>query len=354
MLVILGGSSPWTVVLLRRLDIDQVLLVGRDQAALRALQAFSKHRVRPKVHISTQVEESLSRASAILCQARIGGWQGRAADEAQAQRWGALGDETVGIGGVRSAMRAKASIARWARVAQGVPVVMFTNPTDLLTRLWRENSGGHCVSVCEIPTQMLRRLPPGSKYLGVNHLGIAVAPDGSRHLSRWLRIADDLVHHVSAQRESPPVRAKIVHGLTIELREAIAQQDEQLVDRVLALRYPHWHELLVVPVLESLLTGRRFRGVVGLPNGDRLPAAHPEVIVESTGSTNRPEPLDMPDHIIEEVTRLAHARQLAWECIMNLSPHTLKRLLAVDPFTVGVGYAPDLLAWLSTESAMYR
>src|SRR5580693_1645308 len=161
MLVVLGGSSPWTVELLARLQTDEVILVGRNEPALHALARFARTEIGTTVEATTDVWDALSRATLILCQARVGGWEGRCSDETEASQWGAYGDESLGIGALRSAMRSQALVASWARAAPGVPTLMFSNPVDLLARCWAEHSHGACISVCETPTLLMRRLPSG-------------------------------------------------------------------------------------------------------------------------------------------------------------------------------------------------
>jgi len=344
MLVVLGGSSPWTVDLVERLEPDRILLVGQNHGLLVALRRFLRARSASKVEYSTEPERALRRASVVLCQVRVGGWAGRRTDEATPPIWGGYGDETLGIGGLRAALRASPLLATWARAAGSAPVVMLSNPTDLLTRLWRLHSGGPALSVCEAPTELLMNLPQSTRYFGVNHLGWALTPDGRRVPTRWMAAAD-LSRAVRAQRACTWQRADQLSYLSGALEHAIVSGDHDRFDALIQRRSLTWYELVVVPVLRALLKNAHFSGVIGLPNEGRLPSLAPDVILESlsTVSTGAAAPAELA----EDVTALAESRQRAWEVLLEPTPRRLTHFTEADPFSAGARYPPGLLSWMT-------
>lgn len=347
MLIVLGGSSPWTVELVESLEPEQAMLVGRNAAALDAMRGFLRKRCPTRIAVSTDPETALRQASVVLCQARIGGWTGRREDEATPPGWGGYGDETLGIGGLRSAMRASRTLARWAAIAQQAPTVMLTNPTDLLTRWWSVHSGAPAISVCEAPTELIGGLPAGTGYLGVNHLGWALTPDGRRIPTRWLSIAEDVRQRVGQQRQRPPGRADELSTLSRALGRAIVAMDHRQFDALIVKRAPRWYDSIVVPVLRALLRREPFFGVVGLPNNGRLPLLPTEVIVESPASLDGS--LVFPTSLVEDVTALAQSRQLAWEVMVDPTHERLMRYTEADPFSAGARYPANLLSWIMGE-----
>lgn len=346
MLVVLGGSSPWTVHLIERLDPPHAVLVGRDARALAALRGFLRARCATSVQVSTDPESALRRASVVLCQARIGGWPGRREDERGPPRWGGYGDETLGLGGLRGALRACRTLAGWARVAKHAPVVMLSNPTDLLTRWWSHHSEAEAISVCEVPTELMTAAPAGSRYLGVNHLGWAVTPSGDRIPTRWMRVADDLERHAMRQQAARANRADWLAALSLALRCAIAAGDHGRFDALVRHRPPHWYGTLVVPVLHALLRGHPFSGIVGLPNAGRLPSASSQVVVESTGSLAAPSRDEVPRQLVSDVAHLADVRERAWDVLLKPTADRLYDYMAADPFSDGARYSPAVLSWL--------
>jgi alpha-galactosidase/6-phospho-beta-glucosidase family protein len=349
MLVVLGGSTPWTIPLIAGLEVDQIALVGRNPSSLRAIRRYTQDQTTAKVLLFTDPLKALSQATLVLCQARIGGAAGRAADERGSRARSVWADETLGLGGLRSALRARSVLAGWARAANGVPALIFTNPTDLLARWWASHSGGPTVSLCEVPTALLASRPPGTRYLGINHLGFAVTADGELLPTKWITLLQDLPGEIRKQRSAPHVRAEIVATMTTRLRRAMVDGDRPQVERLLAERPVNWHDQLVIPVIESILGGRRFRGVVGLPNERRLPNIASDVFVESIGSPLTPEQLGVEVKVTPTITELAVARERAWRCLVDLNEDTLRAYLSSDPFVAGLDYRSDLLHWLRSE-----
>ncbi len=344
MLVVLGGSSPWTVELIERLEPDDALLVGQNVRLLSAMRRFLLSRSRCRVETSTDPNEALRRATVVLCQVRIGGWPGRRIDESAPLQWGAYGDETLGVGGLRAASRASSVLAEWARSAGDVPAVMLTNPTDLLTRWWRLHSGGPVVSVCEAPTEMLDRLPCGTRYLGVNHLGWALTPSGRRVPSRWLGVAENLARAIRDQRAKPRERADELVALTRSLESTITGENHGHFDRLITRRNLSWYRTIVVPVLRALLRGDHFLGVIGMPNEGRLPGLPGDIIVEGHATIEASE--QAPAALVDGVARLAESRQRAWEVLVGPTTERLARFTSSDPFSTGAKYPPDLLSWI--------
>lgn len=347
MLVVLGGSSPWTVELIERLEPEKALLVGQNGDALTALRRFLRGRCTTAVDISTDPVAALGEASVVLCQARIGGWRGRREDEATPPTWGGYGDETLGVGGLRAAIRASKTLSRWARAAPSAPTVMLSNPTDLLTRWWQLHSDVPAISVCEAPTELINDLPEGTTYLGVNHLGWALTPDGQRIPTRWLPIAGELQRRVRRQRARSAHRADELLTLSRALNRAIATADHEQFDALINRRIPRWYDSIVVPVLRGLLEGEPFFGVVGLPNAGRLPSLPAEMIVESPTTLDGNG--DAPVELIKDVTALAESRQLAWEVLIEPTRKRLLQYTEADPFSTGAKYPPDLLSWIMGE-----
>lgn len=349
MLVVLGGSTPWTIPLIAGLEIDQIALVGRNSSSLQAIRRYTQDQTEAKVLLFTDPLKALSKATLVLCQARIGGAAGRAADEQGSRARSVWADETLGLGGLRSALRARSVLAKWATAARGVPALIFTNPTDLLARWWAGHSGGPTISLCEVPTALLASRPPGTRYLGINHLGIAVTSAGELFPTKWITLLQDLPGEIRKQRSEPHVRAEVVAGMTTRLRRAMIAEDRAQVERLLAERPVNWHDQLVIPVIEAILGGRRFRGVVGLPNERRLPGIRSDLFVESIGSPLTPEPLGVEVKVTSTITDFAAARERAWNCLVDLNEDTLQAYLSSDPFVAGLAYSSDLLHWLRSE-----
>lgn len=138
----------------------------------------------PAVTATTDLDEALRGADFVFSAIRVGGLEGRAADERVALAEGVLGQETVGAGGIAYGLRTvpvAVDIAR--RVRQLAPdawVINFTNPAGLVTEAMSRHIGDRVIGICDSPVGLGRRVArmlggnPDEAfidYVGLNHLG---------------------------------------------------------------------------------------------------------------------------------------------------------------------------------------
>ena len=164
---------------------------------------------------TTDLDTALRGADVIFAALRVGGLDGRVADERSALDAGVIGQETVGAGGLSYAARAVPVVDTIARrVAELAPeawVISMTNPAGIVTEVMAATLGPRVVGVCDSPTGLVRRacaaagVDPGIRlaqvpdgvevdYLGLNHLGWlrALRVDGIDRLPGLLADPDAL------------------------------------------------------------------------------------------------------------------------------------------------------------------
>ncbi|GAA3923301.1 6-phospho-beta-glucosidase [Streptomyces gulbargensis] len=138
----------------------------------------------PAVTATTDLDEALRGADFVFSAIRVGGLEGRAADERIALAEGVLGQETVGAGGIAYGLRTVPVAVRIARriaaLAPDAWVINFTNPAGLVTEAMSRILGGRVVGICDSPVGLGRRVArvlgadPDEAwidYVGLNHLG---------------------------------------------------------------------------------------------------------------------------------------------------------------------------------------
>ncbi|WP_405487140.1 6-phospho-beta-glucosidase [Streptomyces sp. NBC_00096] len=138
----------------------------------------------PAVTATTDLDEALRGADFVFSAIRVGGLEGRAADERIALAEGVLGQETVGAGGIAYGLRtvpvAREIARRVARNAPGAWVINFTNPAGVVTEAMAEELGDRVIGICDSPVGLGRRIARllGARpeeawidYVGLNHLG---------------------------------------------------------------------------------------------------------------------------------------------------------------------------------------
>lgn len=169
--------------------VTQVTLHDVDPDRLRAITGVLREQATgvpdaPAVHATTDLDEALRGADFVFSAIRVGGLEGRAADERVALAEGVLGQETVGAGGIAYGLRTvpvATHIARRVRdVAPDAWVINFTNPAGLVTEAMSRILGDRVIGICDSPVGLARRVArvlgadpadAWADYVGLNHLG---------------------------------------------------------------------------------------------------------------------------------------------------------------------------------------
>lgn len=172
--------------------VSRVTLYDEDPARLAAMArvladqaAASGAADAPEVTATRDLDEALRGADFVFSAIRVGGLEGRAADERIALAEGVLGQETVGAGGIAYGLRtvpvARELARRIARNAPDAWVINFTNPAGVVTEAMSEELGGRVIGICDSPVGLGRRIarllgvarPQEAwiDYVGLNHLG---------------------------------------------------------------------------------------------------------------------------------------------------------------------------------------
>jgi 6-phospho-beta-glucosidase len=193
----IGGGSTYTPELVQgyierheRLDLDELWLVDIDAARLETVGGFARRMVAAagepfQVRLTTDRCEALEGADFVTTQLRVGGMAARREDEHLGRRWGLVGQETTGIGGMANALRTVPVILSIAedvgKLCPAAWLINFTNPSGLVTEaLQRYAPDVRSVGLCNGPIGYQMRIakrisledPFGVHldYLGLNHL----------------------------------------------------------------------------------------------------------------------------------------------------------------------------------------
>ena len=164
-----------------RLDVMRLVLSAQaDQVAADAGQPVAP----PTVTATTDLDAALEGADFVFSAMRVGGLEGRTADERIALDLGLLGQETTGPGGVGYGLRtvpvALDVAERVRRLAPDAWVINFTNPAGLVTQAMQSVLGNRVVGICDSPLGLAKRAAGALghdlddleiDYAGLNHLG---------------------------------------------------------------------------------------------------------------------------------------------------------------------------------------
>ena len=165
---VIGGGSSYTPELisgfLDRLDsfpLTELWLMDISTERLAVVGGFAQRMVAAKgnpfaVHLSVDQREAVQGTSYVITQLRVGGMASRREDEYLGRRYGLIGQETTGVGGMAKALRTIPIVLDVAKeIAQVAPsalLVNFTNPAGLVTEaLSRFAPDVPSVGVCNGP-----------------------------------------------------------------------------------------------------------------------------------------------------------------------------------------------------------
>ncbi|NOX60368.1 MAG: 6-phospho-beta-glucosidase [Chloroflexi bacterium] len=203
---VIGGGSSYTPELVQgfldrveTFPLDELWLVDISQERLEIVGGFAQRMAQARgapfrVRTTTNRLQGLESASYVLTQLRVGGMAARREDEYLGRRWGLVGQETTGVGGMAKALRTIPVIldiaADMRQVARGALLVNFTNPAGLITEaLSRYAADIPAVGVCNVPiTAKMTLIQKLEKRLGrdIDPQGAQLDTLGLNHLS-WHR-----------------------------------------------------------------------------------------------------------------------------------------------------------------------
>jgi 6-phospho-beta-glucosidase len=394
-LVVLGGSSPFTVGLVDAL-VDalgaapgdatpvvqplRLVLVGRDADHLEIVATYAQRRLADagwRCSASLDAASALDGAWGVLHQIRYGDLALRAATERLCRAHGVAADETLGPAALLTAVLSRREIDRTTALIERhcaqAWVVNLTNPLSLVTGTMARTLP-RCIGVCELPLATARlaaaalELDPARldwDYRGLNHRGFIVrlAQDGRDLLpllAERLRsnartgagtatlggLSGDCIAELDAlplkyfslmlrPAGGEPGRADYLVGL----RRQIAAQlraDPTRSPPAARLRDQAWYPLAVLPMLAALQCPRPMPRVVNQLCGDGLvwEQAAP-VSAAGVGTPLAAAPASAPaEHWL---ARFAAHEAAAVRALANPTSTHLRQALEADPALSGAG-----------------
>lgn len=195
-LCIVGGGGfrtphVWEALLRDRAErrVEHVVLLDTDAHRLEVMRQVCTRLAAgypdaPQLEVSTSAEPAVEGSDFVFAAMRVGGLEGRCADEHVALDEGVLGQETTGPGGIAYAIRTVPVMMRLAETmrahAPTAFLLNFTNPAGIITEATSTVLGERVLGICDTPSELGRRVAAalghpvrsvGMDYVGLNHLG---------------------------------------------------------------------------------------------------------------------------------------------------------------------------------------
>jgi len=395
-IAILGGSSAFTPALAsalgdraRDLPPLEIRLQGRNEDRLIHVSRFCNKHVRERsipheYSWSLSIEDAVRDADIVINQMRIGGWLGRAHDDTFPLEFDLPGDETIGPGGLASAVRSVKIVMDSAkeclRIAPNAWFVNMSNPMGILLGALNRISGLKTFGLCELPTLTLEvalkkaGLTPDqveADYLGLNHQGwfLRINHNNKDILPSILdkiQTPEDLSFfkvdpEVMKEKGALPLPYMRVYYHTLREAEKMkAKKDSrggQLMD-LSGLLYDYyktsqtgdlpdslksrgliWFKMALVPAMIALLGGEEQLIYVSQVNKNHIPELNPDTIVEkrcflSKGGVKMiPFMGPLPEKKLEFLRAVAIYEEKALQAALDPTLENIKTALSAHPLT---------------------
>ncbi len=412
-LAVIGGGSTYTPELVDgiarlagQLDVGELVLADPDEARLAVVGPVSARIMRAYGHPgrltwTTETDEALRGAGAVLLQLRVGGQAARQRDETWPLECGCLGQETTGAGGLAKALRTVPVVLDIADRARrlalpGAWIIDFTNPVGIVTRALLD-AGHRAVGLCNVAIGFQRifagMLGVSPEQVSLGHVGLnhltwerSVLVDGSDRLpellashgkeiaglielpeavltdtgtvpSYYLRYyyAHDIV--VAEQRRSP-TRAERVAAIERELLALYADPALDHKPELLGQRGGAFYSEAAVALLASLVAGTGDTQVVNVRNAGTLPFLADDAVIEVPAVIEADGPVPRPAAALPPLLRglVAHVsayEELAVDAAIRGGRDRVAAALLAHPLVGQYDLAQGLTDRLLAENAAF-
>jgi 6-phospho-beta-glucosidase len=389
--VVVGGGSTYTPELVSglaaeaaRLPVAELVLHDVDAERLSVVAGLAGRILRRqgwpgRLSVSGSLPAAVDGADAVLVQLRVGGQAARLRDETVPLRYGAIGQETTGAGGLAKALRTVPVVLEVAaevrrRAAPDAWIVDFTNPVGIVTRALLD-AGHRAVGLCNVAiglqrhcAQLLGR-PPSTveiDQVGLNHLTWvrAVRVDGvdrlpeliTRHgvaLAELLNLPVELLSELGAlpsyylryfyahdevlaeQRTGIP-RAATVARIEAQLLELYRDPALDTKPELLSERGGAFYSDAAIALLASLVADTGDVQVVDVRNAGTLAGLAADDVVEvparidAAGAHPLPQP-PLDPVLLGLVQQVAAYERLAVAAALSGSTGDVRRALLAHP-----------------------
>ena len=411
-LTVVGGGSTYTPELIDgfarlrdSLPVSELVLV--DPAADRlelvgglAQRIFAKQGHPGRIVTTSNLDEGIEGADAVLLQLRVGGQAARNQDETWPLECGCVGQETTGAGGLAKALRTVPVVLDIAeRVRRTNPdawIIDFTNPVGIVTRALlseRHKAVGLCNVAIGFQRRFARLLGVTPEQVALDHVGLnhltwerGVTVDGENVLPKLLashaaELADDLhlpaelllqlgvvpsyylryfYAHDEVVREllEKPSRAAEVTKIEKELLDLYADPTLDEKPALLEQRGGAYYSEAAVALASSLLNDTGDVQVVNTLNNGALPFLPDDAVIEvpatvgATGTTPLPiSPLEpLYAGLVANVTAYEN---LALEAALKGGADRVFTALLAHPLIGQIEYANQLTDKLLAHNREY-
>ena len=409
-IAVIGGGSTYSPELVdgliergAALGLEQLVLQDPDTERLSVVAGFCR-RMAEAAKAPFKVTETADRLTAldgadcVILQLRVGGQQARHRDIQLGLRYGLIGQETTGVGGLAKALRTLPQVLEicsdMVQTCSEAWLINFTNPSGLITEGIQRATGLSAIGLCNIPfnlrSEAARMLEvPADEveldYVGLNHLAWVrrVLVAGDDRLPELLKLAAKLDANgaeLPEELDYPPAFLEALgaipcsylryYYLTGKMLERLQAKDRDRAEEVMAIerklleiyadasvttrpealseRGGADYSRAAVDLIDALINNKREIHVVNIRNNSAVTGLPADAVVEIPCLINAygAHPLDVGDVATPFLALMQHVKayeQLAIEAVLKNSRKAAMQALITHPLGPSADQAPALL-----------
>lgn len=340
-LSIIGAGSSYTPEILEGLvqrkhaiPVAKLIFMDIDPRRLDTAAAFCRRYLRHLGHeipiiTTTDMRAAVGEAQFIVTEIRVGGNRQRALDEKIPLKYGIIGQETTGPGGMFKAFRTIPALVDLARIVESANpeawIINYTNPTGMVTEAVQKVTKVKIVGLCSggyFPRDAVSKVLGVAKeevyydYFGLNHLNFAynISIHGrpltdaefdlvaervhgglvDKTLIKNLRLIPSpylqyYYHHdrrVAEVLEKGTTRAEIVQAVEKEVFAAYADPAQETKPDALKKRGGGGYSEIALEVIDAILNNRGRSLIVNTSNQGAIRFLPDDAVVEINSLVN--------------------------------------------------------------------
>ncbi|WP_308637532.1 6-phospho-beta-glucosidase [Paenibacillus silvisoli] len=410
--VVIGGGSSYTPELVEgfirfhaELPVRELWLVDIEAGLhkLNIVGSLAKRMVERsglpiEVHLTTDRRLAIKDADFVSTQMRVGMLEARGRDESIPLKYGVIGQETTGPGGMMKALRTIPVLLDICRdieeLAPNAWLLNFTNPAGIVTEAIHKHSNVRSVGLCNAPIGLIKWLSSTyettpdriyAEFVGLNHLHWVTRVDvnGEDKLRELLNDTDGFSgknvpqtgwnpdflrslgalpsyylkyfympdHMLAEQLESfkrDGNRAAVVKRVEDELFRLYADPELSEKPKQLEQRGGAYYSEAAVNLMKSLHNGKNDIQTLNVANNGTIDFLPPDASIEVNCVVTKNGPLPLPlTNVPAHVKGLIHAvktyEQLTIEAAVTGSRDVALQAMVHHPLVPGVDVAIQLL-----------
>jgi len=403
-IAVIGAGSSYTPEIIEeltrrreKLPVTHITLMDIDPHRLEIMEGFCR---RFAAHLGSDLQieatldrqEALSGARFVLTQIRVGGNAQRILDEKIPLKYGVIGQETTGPGGMFKALR---TIPPMVEIAQDVEkycpqawIINYANPTGMIAEAVHRRSKVTIAGLCaggyfprDHAVQALGVSPESVQYnyFGLNHLnfgynlqvdGISLTDEQFDQVlaaATWGSVAAELLHNlrlvpspylryyfhreqaVADAAAKPLTRGEQVQQIEQEVFQAYADPTQTTKPEALKQRGGGGYSEIALNVMEAAYTNQPQWIVINAPNGGAVAGLPEEAVLEVPCMVNASGifPLrqaNIPKSVWGLVAAVKNYEQLTVEAALSGNRDTALLALLAHPLVGDYHKAEAILA----------